>query len=83
MSLFFRLSAQGQHNGFFFPSAYSDDLECHHYSTIVGWQTREALVKAFVQLANAPGSVAQVVFCCFSPEAADHHARAFAELGIA
>jgi O-acetyl-ADP-ribose deacetylase (regulator of RNase III) len=35
------------------------------------------------ELANAPGSVARVVFCCFSPEAADHHKSAFAELGLA
>jgi O-acetyl-ADP-ribose deacetylase (regulator of RNase III) len=34
-------------------------------------------------LANAPGSVAHVVFCCFSPEAAEHHKTAFAELGLA
>ncbi len=25
----------------------------------------------------------QVVFCCFSPEAAEHHKNAFAELGLA
>jgi O-acetyl-ADP-ribose deacetylase (regulator of RNase III) len=35
------------------------------------------------ELANAPTSVSQVVFCCFSPEAAEHHKTAFAELGLA
>jgi O-acetyl-ADP-ribose deacetylase (regulator of RNase III) len=35
------------------------------------------------EVANAPGVVAHVVFCCFSPEAAEHHKTAFAELGLA
>jgi O-acetyl-ADP-ribose deacetylase (regulator of RNase III) len=35
------------------------------------------------ELAAAPRGVARVVFCCFAPEAADHHMAAFAELGLA
>ena len=35
------------------------------------------------EIANAPAGIAHVVFCCFSPEAAEHHRTAFAELGLA
>jgi O-acetyl-ADP-ribose deacetylase len=35
------------------------------------------------ELASAPSSVTQVVFCCFSQDSADHHMTAFAELGLA
>jgi O-acetyl-ADP-ribose deacetylase (regulator of RNase III) len=35
------------------------------------------------ELAAAPRGIAQVVFCCFAPEAAQHHMDAFAELGLA
>jgi O-acetyl-ADP-ribose deacetylase len=34
------------------------------------------------ELAAAPRSVERVVFCCFAPVAADHHAAAFADLGL-
>ena len=33
-------------------------------------------------LLSAPRSIAQVVFCCFGKEAAEHHVNAFAELGL-
>ena len=33
-------------------------------------------------VAAAPGPLTQVVFCCFSPEAAKHHETAFADLGL-
>jgi O-acetyl-ADP-ribose deacetylase len=33
--------------------------------------------------AGAPRGIARVVFCCFSPDAAEHHKEAFAELGLA
>jgi O-acetyl-ADP-ribose deacetylase (regulator of RNase III) len=33
--------------------------------------------------AGAPRGIAWVVFCCFSPDAAEHHKEAFAELGLA
>jgi O-acetyl-ADP-ribose deacetylase len=35
------------------------------------------------ELAAAPRGIAQVVFCCFAQDAADHHAAAFADLGLA
>ena len=34
------------------------------------------------ELANAPRGIARVVFCCFSPDSAEHHQNAFAELGL-
>jgi len=34
------------------------------------------------ELANKPRGIARVVFCCFSPDSADHHKNAFAELGL-
>jgi O-acetyl-ADP-ribose deacetylase (regulator of RNase III) len=35
------------------------------------------------ELAAAPRGIMRVVFCCFAPASAGHHATAFAELGIA
>ena len=35
------------------------------------------------ELAAAPRGIARVVFCCFSPESAEHHMTAFADLGLA
>jgi hypothetical protein len=29
-----------------------------------------------------PRGLARVVFCCFSPDSAEHHKAAFAELGL-
>jgi O-acetyl-ADP-ribose deacetylase (regulator of RNase III) len=34
------------------------------------------------ELAHMPQTITRVVFCCFSPEAAEHHKAAFAELGL-
>ena len=34
------------------------------------------------ELANAPRGITRVVFCCFSPDSAEHHQNAFAELGL-
>ncbi len=34
------------------------------------------------ELAAAPRGIARVVFCCFSPESAEHHMTAFADLGL-
>jgi O-acetyl-ADP-ribose deacetylase (regulator of RNase III) len=34
------------------------------------------------ELAARPSSVTRVIFCCFAHESADHHAAAFAELGL-
>jgi O-acetyl-ADP-ribose deacetylase len=35
------------------------------------------------EISVAPGTIAQVVFCCFSPQSAEHHISAFDELGLA
>jgi O-acetyl-ADP-ribose deacetylase len=35
------------------------------------------------EIAAKPRGIARVVFCCFSPDIAEHHKQAFAELGLA
>jgi O-acetyl-ADP-ribose deacetylase (regulator of RNase III) len=35
------------------------------------------------ELAASPRGIAQVIFCCFSAESAEHHKDAFADLGLA
>jgi O-acetyl-ADP-ribose deacetylase len=35
------------------------------------------------EIASAPRGIERVVFCCFSPDSAEHHQTAFAELGLA
>jgi O-acetyl-ADP-ribose deacetylase len=35
------------------------------------------------EIAARPRGIAQVIFCCFAPESAEHHKVAFAELGLA
>ena len=35
------------------------------------------------EIAARPRGMTRVVFCCFSPESAEHHKAAFAELGLA
>jgi O-acetyl-ADP-ribose deacetylase len=44
---------------------------------------RIAVGTVVAELASAPRGIERVVFCCFAPEAADHHSAAFAELGLA
>jgi len=34
------------------------------------------------ELSGTPGDITRVVFCCFSPESAQHHKNAFGELGL-
>jgi O-acetyl-ADP-ribose deacetylase (regulator of RNase III) len=34
------------------------------------------------EIAADPRGLSRVVFCCFSPESADHHVNAFGELGL-
>jgi len=34
------------------------------------------------KLAAAPRGIGHVVFCCFAQESADHHAKAYADLGL-
>jgi O-acetyl-ADP-ribose deacetylase (regulator of RNase III) len=35
------------------------------------------------EIAAHPRGMARVIFCCFSPESAEHHSNAFADLGLA
>jgi O-acetyl-ADP-ribose deacetylase (regulator of RNase III) len=34
------------------------------------------------ELAASPRGITRVIFCCFSPDSAEHHSNAFAELGL-
>jgi O-acetyl-ADP-ribose deacetylase len=43
---------------------------------------RIAVGTVTAELASSRGSLKNVVFCCFSQEAADHHIDAFADLGL-
>jgi O-acetyl-ADP-ribose deacetylase (regulator of RNase III) len=44
---------------------------------------RVAVGTIAADIAHAPRGIARVVFCCFSPDSAEHHKQAFAELGLA
>jgi O-acetyl-ADP-ribose deacetylase (regulator of RNase III) len=44
---------------------------------------RIAVGTVAADVANAKRGITRVVFCCFSPDSADHHRDAFAELGLA
>jgi O-acetyl-ADP-ribose deacetylase (regulator of RNase III) len=44
---------------------------------------RIAVGTVAADVANAPRGLAHVVFCCFSPDSAEHHKQAFTELGLA
>jgi O-acetyl-ADP-ribose deacetylase len=44
---------------------------------------RIALGTVVSELAASPRGIQRVVFCCFAPEAAEHHIAAFHELGLA
>jgi O-acetyl-ADP-ribose deacetylase len=44
---------------------------------------RIAVATVAADLAGSPRRIDQVVFCCFSTEAADHHIAALADLGLA
>jgi O-acetyl-ADP-ribose deacetylase (regulator of RNase III) len=44
---------------------------------------RIAVGTVAADIAAAPRGIGRVVFCCFARDAADHHAVAFAELGLA
>ena len=43
---------------------------------------RNAVGTVASEIASAPRGMTRVVFCCFSPESAEHHKEAFAELGL-
>ncbi|HXF90020.1 MAG TPA: O-acetyl-ADP-ribose deacetylase [Xanthobacteraceae bacterium] len=44
---------------------------------------RTAVGTVVSELAGSSSSITRVIFCCFAQESADHHMRAFAELGLA
>jgi O-acetyl-ADP-ribose deacetylase len=44
---------------------------------------RIAVGTVAAEIANAPRGITRAVFCCFSPDAAEYHKTAFAELGLA
>jgi O-acetyl-ADP-ribose deacetylase len=44
---------------------------------------RIAVGTVAAEIAHAPRGIARVVFCCFSPDSAEHHTLAFTELGLA
>jgi len=44
---------------------------------------RVAVGTVAAEIANAARGLKRVVFCCFSPESAEHHRNAFGELGLA
>ena len=44
---------------------------------------RIAVGTVAAEMTNSPRGLQRVVFCCFSPESAEHHRNAFRELGVA
>jgi O-acetyl-ADP-ribose deacetylase (regulator of RNase III) len=44
---------------------------------------RIAVGTVAAKLAASPRGLTRVIFCCFSPDSAEHHSYAFAELGLA
>ena len=44
---------------------------------------RIAVGTVAAEVANAARGITRVVFCCFSPDSAEHHRDAFAQLGLA
>jgi O-acetyl-ADP-ribose deacetylase len=53
------------------------------YSFPAARAARVAVGTVAAEIAHAPRGLAHLVFCCFSPESAAHHQRAFTELGLA
>ena len=53
------------------------------YRFPAGRAARIAVGTVASELAAASGGITRVVFCCFAQASADHHAAAFAELGLA
>jgi O-acetyl-ADP-ribose deacetylase (regulator of RNase III) len=43
---------------------------------------RIAVGTVAAEIAARPRGISQVIFCCFSPDSAEHHKTAFAELGL-
>ena len=44
---------------------------------------RIAVGTVAAEIAGRPRGLTRVVFCCFSPDSAEHHSNAFADLGLA
>jgi O-acetyl-ADP-ribose deacetylase len=44
---------------------------------------RVAVGAVVAEIAHDPRGITRVVFCCFSPDSAEHHKHAFTELGLA
>jgi len=44
---------------------------------------RIAVGTVVAEIAHAPRGITRVVFCCFSPDGAEHHKDAFTDLGLA
>jgi O-acetyl-ADP-ribose deacetylase (regulator of RNase III) len=44
---------------------------------------RVAVGTVAAEIAHGPRGITRVVFCCFSPDSAEHHKDAFTELGLA
>ena len=44
---------------------------------------RIAVGTVAAEISAAPRGITRVVFCCFSPDSAEHHQNAFAQLGLA
>src|SRR5882757_901813 len=53
------------------------------YSFPADRAARIAVGTVAAEIAHAPHGIARVVFCCFSPDSAQYHRDAFAELGLA
>jgi O-acetyl-ADP-ribose deacetylase len=53
------------------------------YSFPADRAARIAVGTVVAEISAAPGSLQHVVFCCFTPESAQHHVAAFTDLGLA
>jgi O-acetyl-ADP-ribose deacetylase (regulator of RNase III) len=53
------------------------------YGFPAGEAARIAVGTIVSEISAAPGSLKRVVFCCFTPQAAEHHVAALTQLGLA
>ena len=53
------------------------------YKSALDLAARIAVGTVASEIAARPRGISRVVFCCFSPDSAEHHSNAFAELGLA
>jgi O-acetyl-ADP-ribose deacetylase (regulator of RNase III) len=52
------------------------------YGFPAGRAARVAIGTVAAEVAASPRGIGKVIFCCFTPEAADHHVSALAEMGL-